>query len=464
MEERMPPRAVPATTAHIDALPCIHPNAAGLDIGADQIYACVPSDRDARPVRAFATFTADLHALADWLEACGIDTVAMESTGIYWLAIYEILQARGIQVFLVNARQIKLPPGRKSDWKDCQWIQRLHMLGLLHASFRPDAEMALLRAYLRHRAELIQHRAPHILHLQKALHQMNIQLDRVLADVTGTTGMAILRAIVAGERDPLALAQLRNPGCKSSEEKLAKAMEGTWQAPYLFVLKQALELYDFYTQQLAACDAEIECYYGAMKPRFETELDPTALPGAKPGSKSKNKPSFNARAELARVVGIDLVAVTGLSASSVQTIISEIGTDMSKFPTAKHFGSWLGLAPHNDISGGKVLRSRTRKVVNRAAQAFRQAAQCVGRSDTALGAYYRRMRARLGPQQATVATAYKIARIVYTMLKERKPFQEMSADAYDQQYRERELKYLQRKAAKLGFDLAPKVLTEPVPS
>jgi len=204
-----------------------------LDIGADEISACVPSDRHTRPVRTFATFTADLHALADWLLACRIDTLAMESSGIYWLAISEILEARGIRVFLINAQQIKIPPGRKSDWKDCQWIQRLHLLGLLQPSFRPDAEKALLCAYLRHRAELIQHRAPHILHLQKALHQMNIQLDRVLSDITGTTGMAILRAIVAGERDPVALTQLRNPGCKSSEEKLAKAMEGTWQAPYL---------------------------------------------------------------------------------------------------------------------------------------------------------------------------------------------------------------------------------------
>ena len=460
----MSPRTASSAVNTIDALPCVNPNAAGLDIGADQIYACVPSDRDPQPVRAFATFTADLHSLADWLVSCRIDTVAMESTGIYWLAIYEILEARGIRVFLVNARQIKIPHGQKSDWKDCQWIQRLHMLGILRASFRPDAEMALLRAYLRHRAELIQHRAPHILHMQKALHQMNIQLDRVLSDITGTTGMAIVRAIVAGEREALVLAQLRNGGCKSSEEKLVKAMQGTWQQPYLFVMGQALELYDFYTAQLNACDQEIERYYAAMKPRFESEIEPASLRSAKRGSKSKNKPNFNARAELARVVGIDLVAVSGLSASSVQTIISEIGTDMSRFPTAKQFGSWLGLAPHNDISGGRVLRSRTRKVVNRAAQAFRQAAQCVARSETALGAYYRRMRARLGPQQATVATAYKIARIVYTMLKEHRPFEAASAEAYDEQYRERELKYLQRKAAKLGFELAPKVQAEPVPS
>jgi transposase len=460
----MSPQTSPSAAHAIDALPCVNPNAAGLDIGADQIYACVPSDRDPQPVRAFATFTVDLHNLADWLLACRIDTVAMESTGIYWLAIYEILEARGIQVFLVNPSQVKIPPGQKSDWKDCQWIQRLHMLGILRASFRPDAEMALLRAYLRHRAELIAHRAPHILHMQKALHQMNIQLDRVLSDITGTTGMAILRAIVGGERDGLVLAQLRNPGCKSSEEKLAKAMQGTWQQPYVFALKQALELYDFYTAQLNACDQEIERYYGAMKPRFESDIDVGTLKQAKPGSKSKNKPNFNARAELARVVGVDLVAVPGLSAASVQTIISEIGTDMSRFPSVRDFGSWLGLAPHNDISGGRVLRSRTRKVVNRAGQAFRVAAQCVARSDTALGAFYRRMRARLGPQQATVATAYKIARIVYTMLKERKPFEAASAETYEQHYRERELKYLQRKAAKLGFELAPKEQAEPVPS
>lgn len=455
------------TARSLETLSPIHPNAAGLDIGADQIFACVSSDRDKQPVRAFATFTADLHALADWFEQCGIDTVAMESTGIYWLPIYEILEARGMRVFLVNASQIKIPPGRKSDWKDCQWIQRLHTLGLLTASFRPDAEMAVLRSYLRHRAELIEHRAPHILHMQRALHAMNIQLDRVLSDITGTTGMAILRAIVAGERDELRLAQLRNPACKSSEEKLAKAMHGTWRPEYLFVMGQALELYDFYTQQLAACDAEIARYYASMRPRFEPieQAGPSAeLPPAKPGSRSKNKPNFNARAELARVVGVDLVAVTGLSAATVQTIISEVGTDMSKFPTVKHFGSWLGLAPHNDISGGKVLRSRTRKVVNRAAQAFRQAAQSVARSESAFGAYFRRMRARLGPQQAIVATAYKIARTVYTMLKEHRAFHEIGAAEYEARYREREVQYLQRKAAKLGFDLTPKPAMEPVPS
>ncbi len=459
----MPVPSASSVHAH-ETFVCVHPNAAGLDIGADEIYACVPPDRDPQAVRAFATFTTDLHALADWLAQCGIDTVAMESTCIYWVPIYEILEARGMQVYLVNAQSLKIPPGRKSDWKDCQWIQRLHLLGLLQASFRPDGEMTVLRTYLRHRAELIQHRAPHILHIQKALHQMNIQLDRVLTDITGVTGMAIIRAIVAGERDAVVLAQLRNPACKSSEEKLAKAMQGTWRAEYLFMIEQSLAVYDFYTQHIAACAAVIERYYATLKPRFVSEdgPPPTDLPRAKPHSKSKNAPAFHARAELARVVGVDLVAVTGLSAATVQTIISEIGTDMSKFPTAKHFGSWLGLAPHNDISGGKVLRSKTRKVVNRAAQAFRQAAQSVARSDSAFGAYFRRMRARLGPQQATVATAYKIARTVYTMLKEHKPFDEMGAEAYDQQYRERELKHLQRKAAKFGLQLTPQQPSAPV--
>jgi transposase len=462
----MPKLAPAAATLSFEGLPYVHPNAAGLDIGVDEIYVCVPADRDPHPVRAFATFTADLHALADWLEQCGIDTVAMESTGIYWLPIYEILEARGMRMCLVNPQQSKIPRGRKSDWKDCQWLQRLHTFGLLNASFRPDAELAVLRTYLRHRAELIQHRAPHINHIQKALHQMNIQLDRVVTDITGTTGMAIIRAIVAGERDPLTLAQLRNAACRSGEEKFVQALQGTWRAEYLFVISQALALYDFYTQQIAACDTEIERFYLTVASRWTppNEVALPTLPAAKPNSKSKNKPPDSTRTELFRIVGVDLVAVTGLSAALVQTIVSEIGTDMSKFPSAKAFGSWLGVAPHNDISGGRVLRSRTRKVVNRAAQAFRLAAQSVARTDSAFGAYFRRMRAKLGPQQAIVATAYKIARTVYAMLKNRTAFQDIGATEYEGRQREHELKALRRKAAKFGLDLTPKATTEPVPS
>ncbi len=437
----------------LDGLPTILPNAAGMDIGTEEIVVAVPPDRDEQPVRAFATFTPDLHALVAWLVACRIDTVAMESTGVYWIPIYELLEQHGITPYLVNARHVKTVPGRKSDWNDAQWLQKLHALGLLQASFRPDGEIAALRTLVRYRAEIIQHRSPHILHMQRAMGQMNIQLPEVLSDIMGETGQAILRAIVAGERDPVKLAQLRNPACKSSVEVIAKALTGTWKDELLFVLQQALVLFDVYTAQLAVCDAEIERYLKAMESRGEPDAPLPDLPPAKADSKSKNAPNFNARAQYARILGVDLVAVMGLSASSVQTIITEIGTDMSRFPSAKHFCAWLGLAPRNEISGGKVLRSRTQKTTNRAGQAFRQAAQAVSRSDSAAGAYYRAMRARKGPQQATVATAHKIARVIYHLLKYGEAFEEESAEAYEHKRQERELRHLTRRANKLGYTL-----------
>jgi transposase len=449
------PSRTPATY-RIEGLPTIFANAAGMDIGADEIVVAVPPDRDPQPIRAFRTFTPDLEALLLWLLECGIDTVAMESTGVYWIAIYELLEQHGIVPYLVNGRHVKTVPGRKSDWNDAQWLQKLHALGLLRASFRPDAEISALRTLVRYRAELIAHRAPHILHMQRALQQMNVQLERVLSDMMGTTGQAIIRAIVAGERDPLALAQMRNPACKSSEEMIAKALRGSWKEELVFVLTQALTIYDVYTAQITACDGALEQYLQHMQ---AGSSDPDAplpdLPPAKTDSHSKNAPGFNARAYYARLLGVDLVAVMGLSSSSVQTIISEIGTDMSRFPTVKHFCAWLGLAPRNDISGGKVLRSRTRKVTNRATQAFRQAAQSVSRSDSAVGAYYRSLRARKGPEQANVATAHKIARIVYHLLKYGEAYEAESAAAYEQQRQERELRQLSRRAAKLGYTLAP---------
>jgi transposase len=382
----------------------------------------------------------------------------MESTGIYWIPIFEILEARGIAVYLVNARHIKNVPGRKSDVQDCQWLQKLHALGWLTASFRPDAEMCQLRTYLRHRAELLRHRAPHILHIQKALQQMNLQLPQVLRDVMGVTGMAILRAIVAGERDGVTLAQWRNPGCKSSEETIAKALTGDWKEEHLFILKQSLELYDFYTQQVAVCDAQIQRQYRAMKPRWDYLCDRT-LPASKPQPKKrKNEPASDVRSEIMRLTGVDLVAVSGLSESLVQTILSEMGTDVSKWPSEKHFASWLGLAPHNDISGGKVLRSRTLPTTNRAGQAFRQAAVSVARSHSAFGAYYRRKRAQKGPQFAQVATAHKIARTVYYLLKHRVQYVDIGAAVYEHKQQEREVNALRKKAAKFGFTL---VIPEP---
>ena len=346
----------------------------------------MPPDRDPEPVHVFRTFRSDLAALVTWLIACGIDTVALESTGVYWLPIYELLEQHGIVPYLVNARYVKTVPGRKSDWNDAQWLQKLHALGLLAASFRPDIEIAALRTLVRYRAELIQHRAPHILHLQKALQQMNLQLERVLSDIMGVTGQAIIRAIVAGERDPLTLAKMRNGACKSSTETIAKALTGSWKDELLFVLPQALVISDVYSAQIAVCDSQIAHLLAAMESRGAPCAALPALPAVKDGSKTKNAPPAQRRAHYAGLLGVDLVAVMGLSASSVQTSISEIASDIERFASVKQLCAWLGLAPPHDSSAGKLLRSRTLKVVKRATQAFERAAQSLSRSDTALGA------------------------------------------------------------------------------
>lgn len=445
----------PTKPVRIEVMPCVFPNAAGLDIGSTEIVVAVAPDRAPEPVRVFGTFTPDLHALVDWLVALGIDTVALESTGVYWVPIYELLEQRGITPYLVNGRHVKMVPGRKSDWSDAQWLQKLHSLGLLQASFRPDGEICAFRTLVRYRSELIQHRAPHILHMQKALLQMNLQLSIVLSDITGVTGQAIIRAIVAGECDPARLAEFRASNCKASVPQIIKALTGTWQAEHLFIVTQALALFDHYSERIAACDQELAHMLGAMESRGEPDAPLPDLPAAKGKSKTKNAPAATTRAQLARIVGVDLAGVIGLSASTAQTILSEIGTDMGRFPTVKHVCSWLGLAPHNDISGGKVLRSRTMKVSGRAGQAFRQAAQSVARSDSSFGAYFRAMRARKGPQQATVATAHKLARTVYFMLLRGEPFREERADVYEAKRKERELKQLTRRAQKLGYQLAP---------
>jgi transposase len=438
----------------VEQVEVVHPNAAGLDIGAREIYGCIPPDRDGETVRMFGTFTPDLQRLAEWLVANQVDTVALESTGVYWVPVFEILEARGLNVYLVNGRHIKHVPGRKSDVADCQWIQKLHALGLLTGSFRPDGEMCALRAYLRHRADLVQHRAAHVQHMQKALQQMNIQLPQVLADITGDTGMAIVRAIVAGERDSVKLAQLRNYRCKSSEDTIAKALTGTWKDEHVFVLGQALALYDFYTQQVAACDAQIEQHYSAMRPRWEMTRPNGMPPASKPRQKRrKTEPALDVRGEIIRLTGVDLAAVGGIGPNLAQTILSEIGTDMSKWATDKQFTAWLGLAPRNDISGGKVLRSRTLPSRNRAGQAFRQAATAVARSSTAFGAYYRRKRAQGGPLFAQAATAHKIARTVYHLLKHHVQYEDIGAQGFAQKQRERDVAALHKKAAKLGFTL-----------
>lgn len=429
--------------------------AAGMDIGAHEIMVCVPGPHETQEVRVFGTYTADLQALADWLVERQVRTVAMESTGVYWIPVFELLEERGLRGCLIRATAIHRIPGRKSDVLDCQWIQTLHSYGLLADSFRPEADLIALRTLLRHRAQLLEHRSPHILHMQKALTQMNIQLAQALSDITGQTGQAIIRAIVAGERDPQRLAAMRDYRCQKDAGEMALALTGTWRAEHVFVLQQSLEFYDFYTRQLDACDAEIERHYASLRPDWACP-PPASIPTYKRRGSSKNmRGETPIHGHLRRLAGVDLVAVPGLSVSLAQTIVAEVGTSLQQFEDVKHFCSWLGLAPHNDISGGKVLKSRTLKTHNRAGQAFRQAAASVTRAQCHFGAYYRRKKAQIGPAQAIVATAHKIARTVYHMLKFKEEYQAMSAEAYDQQYRVRELKVLERKAARLGLSLVP---------
>jgi transposase len=439
-----------------EAMSRINPNAAGVDIGAEEIVACVEGNGQTQIVRAFGNYTVDLENLGKWLREYGVKSVAMESTGVYWIPLFEELERQGFECLLISSRSLRRVPGRKSDIQDAQWIQTLHSYGLLESSFRPQADLVALRTLLRHRNQMVEHRSPHIQHMQKALLQMNVQLSQALSDVTGETGRAIIRAIVGGERNPMVLAAFRDPGCKKSEEEIAKALTGTWREEHLFVLKQALELYDFYTGQIEACDREIERLYSQTRADQEGgELPP--VPKKKLHAHSKNMPenAREVRVHLKRISGVDLSLVDGMGVSLAQTIIMEVGTDMSKFPTEKHFCSWLGLAPKHEISGAKVLKNNTLKTRNRAGQAFRMAAQAVKKADCIFGSIYRRLRTRLDKKQATVATAHAIARVVYRMLKEKVEYESLSVDEYEQKYKEQQIKYMKKKAAKMGFELIP---------
>lgn len=438
----------------VNALDQINLNAAGIDIGAEEVWVAVPPERDEDSVRSFPTFTADLQRLADWLSACGVDTVAMESTGVYWIPLFEILEARGLQVYLVNARHLKNVTGRKTDVLDCQWIQQLHTYGLLSPSFRPPGEIVALRSLVRHREMLVQYRSAHIQHMQKALTQMNLRLTSVLSDITGVTGLKIIRSILAGERDPHQLAQFRDERCKKSEAEIAKSLEGHYKREHLFALKQALELYDFYDRQLQECDAELEALYQEFEPPEEPGTPP---PAPRTQKRRKNQAYFDLASALYRMTGVDLTQIDGVDELTIQKVLSETGTDMSKWPTVKHFTSWLRLCPNNKITGGKVKKRGVQPTTNRASTALRVAAASLKNSDSALGAYFRRMRTRLGTPAAVTATAHKLARIIYFMLKERKPYHDYGADYYEQQHRERVLRNLSRRASKLGFRLEPAV-------
>lgn len=439
----------------LDALKQINFNASGIDVGDSEMYVAVPEDRDERSVRVFGTFTRDLVSIAQWLTHCRVTTVAMESTGVYWIPLFEILVEHGFDVLLVDARKVKNVSGRKTDIEDCQWIQQLHTYGLLNGSFIPDQNIRALRDMIRHRANLLRFRASHIQHMQKILQLMNLKLTNVLSDITGTTGMLIIRAIVEGNTDPHFLAQFRDPHCRTPHNDIEKSLEGNYRAEYLFQLKQILCLYDYYSHLITELDAETEKMYQQLP----SCVDPLSQPlkPLKRGSnrKMRNSPHFDLRTQLYRITGVDLTRVDGLNSSTVQDIISDIGTDMSKWPSSKHFCSWLRVAPENKKTGGRVFYSSTKKTKNRANKALRMAAFALAHAQCELGAFYRRVRAKHGGPAAITATAHKLARIIYIMLRDKVEYRDLGVDYYEQKYKSRIMHNLKNRAESFGYQLVP---------
>lgn len=434
-------------------LPIVQEYAAGIDIGSRFHVVAVPPEMSSESVQTFQAFTSDLHRMADWLIELGIKTVAMESTGVYWVPVFEILEDRGLHVILVNAREVRTVPGRKTDVNDAQWLQRLHACGLLRASFRPGRDIAALRAYLRLRERHLDYAAAHIQHMQKALTFMNMQLQNVVSDITGATGMKIIRAIVAGERDPAKLAQLRDVRCHASLETIEASLRGNDQPEHIFALTQALALYDFYQARIDECDKEIERALAELNK--EKSLPEQPLPKIRRQTRQPNAVNFDVRASLYQLIGADLTQIHGIGPYLALRLISECGTDLSRWPTAKHFTSWLRLSPGNKKSGGKVLSAHTGKTTNRVTAHLRLAAVTVGRTNTALGAFYRRLAARIGKSKAVTATARKIAVLFYNAVRYGMSYVDPGADRYEKEYRERVVKNLHRKAAEFGFTLQP---------
>lgn len=437
--------------AKLNRMITINPDAAGIDIGSTENWVAVPEDRSEEPVRKFGCFTADLVALAEWLKECRVTTVAMESTGVYWIPIFEILESRGFGVILVNARDVRNVPGRKSDIEDCQWIQQLHSYGLLRGSFRPEEHICQIRALVRQRDALVKSSGTHVQRMQKALTQMNVQIHNVISDITGTSGMAILDAILQGKRDPEYLASLCDVRIKSSKETIKKSLVGNWRKEHLFNLKQELEAYRFFTEQINTCESEIstilttfDSYAGGDDQHNDKEIKP---------QRKKLHASFDMHEHFRRITGIDLSWIPGFNSITLMTLFSEVGVDMSAWPTERHFTAWLGLAPNHKISGGKVLSRHSRKIVNRAANALRMAAQSVQRTTTALGAYFRRLKSRLGPSKAINATARKLACIYYRCLTTRVAYVEIGADYYEQKHRLRIISNLKKRAKEFGLKI-----------
>ena len=438
----------------------VHPNAAGLDVGATEIYAAVRAECAEQPIQRFPTFTRDLHALADWLSACQVDTVAMESTGVYWIPVHQILEARGFEVVLVNARHVRSVPGRKTDVEDCEWLRCLHSVGFLRGSFRPADEVCAVRALLRHHDSLVKTAARSVQHMQKAFDQMNVHLHHAISDLTGHTGLAITDAILAGERDPARLAELAHPRIKASRATMIKALEGDWRSEHLFTLRHARQTYAHYQQLINECDQEIETRIRAFE---QTHQPPAATSSQHPPKSAETPPEppqptaqpFSLQAHLTRLFGTDLTLIPGIGVATAQLLFSELGPDLSRFPNPSQFASWLNLCPQSKITGGKVISSHTGPGVNRAAQALRMATQSLYRSHSALGEFFRRKRARFGTPQAITDTAHKMARIIYHLVTRHMLYDDSVLSRQQHQHRKRHERRLRNQARALGFQLVP---------
>jgi transposase len=428
----------------------INPRAAGIDIGSASHWVAIDPSLTDQPVREFKAYTGDLHALADWLVEHKIQTVAMESTGVYWIPLFEVLRERGLEVCLVDARATKQVAGRKSDISDCQWIQELHSYGLLKQAFVPEAQIATLRSYVRQRDRWVTEAGRAIQHMQQALELMNVKLTEVVSDITGTTGMAIIDSILAGERDAGRLSELRNPRCSRSQEEIARALLGSWREEHLFALSQARHYYTYLGEQISACDTRIAT---AMAACGSPEGPSSEPPKASKRDASPHPFGFDAHGHCYQMAGVDLTAIAGVGVNTVLTVLAETGIDMSPWRSERAFGSWLGIAPNPRKSGGRVLRSTTKPNAQRAATALRLAARSLSNSKSALGAFYRRLRARIGAPKAITATAYKIAKLFYLMLNNKRPYQDVGQAAYDERFRARRVRSLNRMAAELGFEL-----------
>lgn len=434
------------------ALEIVHPDAAGIDVGGSEHWVAVSPDRDPEPVRRFGCFTADLREMARWLVEKSVRSVAMQSTGVYWMPVFEILEQQGLEVYLVNAQHTKNVPGRKSDIQECQWLLKLHAFGLLNNSFQPSDEIRIARTLWRHRSNLVAEASSVVQRMQKVLTEMNVQLSNVLSDISGVSGMKIIQAILDGARDPGELAALVEPGVKATAEDIVKSLEGNWREELLFVLRQHVEFYQIYQKKIRACDLQLRKHLRSLDSKLDLQAQPL---GPRPKGKrlSRNTPAFDLRTELYRITGIDWSQINGIDVLTAQTVISEAGADLSAFPSEKQFASWLGLCPTNQQSGKKILNRRTRKVVNRATVAFRNAAMTLLRSQSYLGAQYRRLRTRLGAPKAITAMARKLACLFYRLLKHGQQYVDQGIEYYETRYREQQIRSLAKRAQKLGLQL-----------